>query len=57
MEIFCLPSALSPAARRPSIPSSSSIAATVRTRRSTCASGTPRLRSGKARLSYTVMVS
>ncbi len=57
-EIFCLPSAVSPDARRPSIALEIEHA-----RRSPhtldwmSASGRPRLRSGKARLSRTVIVS
>ena len=51
MEIFCLLSGVSPDARAPSMSVTSSIAAISVTRALTRASGTPRLRSGKARLS------
>ncbi|CFP13867.1 Uncharacterised protein [Bordetella pertussis] len=56
-EIFCLASAVRPLARRSSTADSSSISAMRPTRSRICACGTPRLRSGKARLSATVIVS
>ena len=56
-EIFCFMSADSPLARLFRSPVSSSISATCETRERTSFSGTRRLRSGKARLSCTVMVS
>ena len=56
-EIFCLASAVSPEARVRRLAESSRISATSATRFRTSGSGIFRLRSGKARLSKTVMVS
>ena len=56
-EIFCLASAARPAARWSSWPESSNISATLATRCLMRSAGTPRLRSGNARFSATVIVS
>jgi hypothetical protein len=56
-EIFCLPSAVRPWARWDSAAPRSSISAISVTRLVTSASPTPRLRSGNARLSNTLIVS
>ena len=56
-EIFCFSSAVSLEARRESLSCKSSIPATSRTRASTASGGIARLRNGKARFPWTVIVS